>query len=93
MTLFCKTFRKVSLGQVVGLQYFRAFIRGQNDTMTLFLRKNHIQHRGNAYNTRLYIYKSTDSKGIDKTTEVLLICVCDVGRKDIGYAKRIRKAE
>ena len=45
MTLFCKTFRKVSFNQVVGLQHLRVFIRARNDTMTLFLRKNHIhQH-------------------------------------------------
>ena len=56
MTLFCKTFRKVSLIQVVGLQYFSAFIRVHNDTMTLFLRKNHIHKHRDTLATPDYIY-------------------------------------
>ena len=56
MTHFCKTFRKVSLDQVVGLQYFRAFIRVQNDTLTLFLRKNIYTSIAETLTTPDYIY-------------------------------------
>ena len=91
MTLFCKTFRKVSFNQVVGLQHLRVFIRARNDTMTLFLRKNHIHQHSDTLQQKT---TQAEVKCIDKWCKATyynntigdqFICLYDIGGKGIGY--------